>query len=85
MDRAGNERDARVHDEGPHQERAEHERVAALRGREQRQDRKGITEEGAGDIAHKNFGGRPVVTEKTQTTGGDGKRDPKHKVVVHVR
>lgn len=80
-----NEGDTRVHDEGPHEQRAEHERVATARGREQRQDRKSVTEKCAGDVAHKNFCGRPIVTQKTQTAGGDGKRDPKYERVVHVR
>ena len=85
FERAADERDARVHDERPHQERAEHERVAALIGREQRQNRECITEKRAGNVAHKNFCGRPIVREKTQTARGDGKRDRKHKTVAHVR
>lgn len=51
------EGDARVHDEGPHQEGAEHEGVAAFIGGEQWENRESVTEEGAACIAHENFGG----------------------------
>src|SRR5262245_5438500 len=79
------ERDACIHDECPHEEGAKHESIAALVGREQGQDSEGITKKRTGDVAHEDFGGRPVVTEKTQAAGGNGQRDPKHKVVMHVR
>lgn len=53
---AADEGDARVHDEGPHQESAEHEGVAAFAGGEERQDCEGIAEEGAACVAHEDFG-----------------------------
>jgi len=82
---APNERDARVHDDRPHEERAEHERVAFLVRRHQRQNRKGVTEEGGGNVAHENFCGVPVVSEKTERARGDGERDPKHERVRQIR
>ena len=84
FDSAADECDARVHDESPKEERAEHERVAFLVGGEQRHDRKTVTEEGAGNVAHENFGGMPVVSEKTETARGDGERDPKHERVRQI-
>ncbi len=59
--RALNERDARVHDDRPHQKRAKHKRVATFVCGKQRQNGEGVTKEGAGDIAHENFRGRPVM------------------------
>ena len=82
---AANERDARVHDEGPHEKRAEHERVAFLVRCHQRQNRKGVTEESGGNVAHENFCGVPVVSEKTERARGDGERDPKHERVRQIR
>lgn len=82
---ATNERDARVHDERPHQQRADEKRVAALRCGKKRQHRKRVTEKCAGNVAHKNFCGRPVVTEKTQTACGNDQRQRKNKIVVRVR
>ena len=57
LEHTPNEGDACVHDEGPHQERAKHERIAAFIGGDQRQDRKRISEKCAANIAHKNFCG----------------------------
>jgi len=54
---AADEGDARVHDEGPHQEGAKHEGVAAFTGGEEREDGEGVAEEGAACVAHENFGG----------------------------
>ncbi len=71
--------------ERPHEERAEHERVAFLVRRHQRQNRKGVTEEGGGNVAHENFCGVPVVREKTERARGDGERDPKHERVRQIR
>jgi len=48
-------REARIKDERPDEECAEHERVAAFAGRDQRQDCKRITEKRAGNVAHENF------------------------------
>src|SRR3989304_8910277 len=84
LERASNERYAGVHYEGPHQERAEHQCVAALIGRKQGQDSKGITKKRAGNIAHEYFCRRPVMKEKTQTAGRNCERDPKCKIVLHV-
>jgi len=57
FDGAADEGDPCVHDEGPHQESAEHEGVATFVGGEERQDGEGVTEEGAACVAHENFGG----------------------------
>lgn len=82
---AADEGDACIHDEGPHQEGAEHEGVAAFTCGEERQDGEGVTEEGAACVAHEDLGGRPVMKEKTQTARGDGEGDPIDEVIVCAR
>lgn len=84
-ERAADEGNACVHDEGPEQERAEHERVALLVGGEQGHDRETVSEEGTGNVAHKNFGGLPIVDEKSKAACGNRQRDPEHERVREVR
>lgn len=82
---APNERDARIHDDRPHEERAEHKSVAFCVRRHQRHDRKRVTEEGAGNVAHENFCGMPVVSKKTESARGNREPDPKHERVRQIR
>jgi len=80
-----NERDTRVHDDRPHEERTEHERVAFCVRRHQRHDRERVSEEGGGNVAHENFCGVPIVSEKTERARGERERDPKHERVRQIR